>query len=552
MKKIIFSILIFWVCVLLVPAAAAAAEDDGCTVIAVGKKASADGSVILSHTDAGPDSRVYVVPAARHKAGATAPVYWGIQDAGRPLRDDGEVLGTIPQVSETYAYIHSAYPHINEHQLAIAESTINQRPELAVTRETGKQIMTVEQAEIFALQRCKKARDAVQLIGSLMETYGFLPSSGDGAEDLVIGDPDEAWVLEIFGVGPGWTQESGKPGAIWAAQRIGDDQALMIPNWSIIKEIDPEDKENFMVSANYLQEAVDRGWYDPASGKPFIWQEIYAPLPVEFATSRFWLFYSTFMPNLAQWPDRKLDKNPMDTINPYYQFVEPLSLYPFSAAPEKKISVHDVIAFQRSVFAGTIYDLTAQPQWLVADGKGGFKVSPLATPFPGSDLRALLKLSYRRPVARHRGHYGMVCQLRGWLPDAIGGVYWVYQDNPYISPYVPIYAGCSDTAPSYQTYDPEKYSDASARWTIDFVDNLCNLRFQDAIKEVLARRQPFEDKIFADQEKVEKEALRLHAISPKKAKAYLTAYCRELMEKVPPLYIEIRNRLITAFTNNRE
>ena len=141
----------------------------------------------------------------------------------------------------------------------------------------------------------------------------FLPSSGDGAEDLVIGDPDEAWVLEIFGVGPGWTRESGKPGAIWAAQRIGDDQALMIPNWSIIKEINPDDKDNFMVSANYLQEAVDRGWYNPASGKPFIWQEAYAPLPREFATSRFWLFYSTFMPGLAQWPDRKLDKNPYDT-----------------------------------------------------------------------------------------------------------------------------------------------------------------------------------------------------------------------------------------------
>ena len=530
----------------------AAADDEGCTVIAVGKKASADGSVILSHTDAGPDSRIYVVPAARHEPGAKAPVYWGIQDSARPLRDDGEVLGTIPQARETYAYIHSAYPHMNEYQLAIAESTINQRSELAVTRETGKQIMTVEQAEIFALQRCKKARDAVKLIGSLMETYGFLPSSGDGGEDLVVGDPDEAWVLEIFGVGPGWTPDSGKPGAIWAAQRIGDDQALVIPNWSIIKEIRAGDRENFMVSANYMQEALARGWYDPAAGKPFVWQDIYAPLPVEFATSRFWLFYSTFMPNLAQWPDRKLGMNPMATINPYHQSVEPLSLYPFSAAPEKKISLQDVIAFQRSVFEGTIYDFTAQPQWLVSDGKGGGRMSPLATPFPGSDLRALLKLSNRRPVARHRGHYGMVCQLRSWLPDAVGGVYWVYQDNPYISPYVPVYAGCTDTAPSYQTYDPEHYSDRSARWAIDFVDNLCNLRFQDAAREVLAMRQPFEDKIFADQERIEKEALRLHAADPRRAKAYLTRYCRGLMEQVPPLYIGIRNRLITLFTNNRE
>jgi dipeptidase len=549
MKKATLAILLILVLVLLLPAAS---DEEGCTVIAVGKKASADGSVILSHTDAGPNSRIYVVPAAKHKAGEKAPVYWGITDATRPPRDNGEILGEIPQAAETYAYIHSAYPHMNEHQLAIAESTIDERPELAVTRETGKQIMTVEQAEIFALQRCRRARAAVALIGRLMDTYGFLPSSGDGAEALVVGDPDEAWVLEIFGVGPGWTPESGKPGAIWAAQRVGDDQALIIPNWSIIKEIDPDDKDHFMVSSNYMREAVERGWYQPDGKRPFIWQQAYASLPVEYATSRFWLFYSTFMPHLAAWPDRKLKKNPMDTINPYYQTVEPLSLYPFSAAPEKKISLQDVIAFQRSVFAGTIYDFTAQPQWLVTDGQGGCKVSPLATPFPGSDLRALLKLSNRRPVARHRGHYGMVCQLRAWLPDEIGGVYWVYQDNPYISPYVPVYAGCTDTAPCYQAYDPEQYSDRSARWTIDFVDNLCNLRFQDAARVVQDMRQPFEDKIFSDQAQIEKEALRLRKTSPKKARAFLTAYCRGLMEKVPPLYIGIRERLITLFTNNRE
>lgn len=530
----------------------AAADDEGCTVIAVGKKASADGSVILSHTDAGPDSRIYVVPAARHKPGSKAAVHWGIQDPSRPLRDDGEVLGHIPQAAETYAYIHSAYPHLNEHQLAIAESTINQRPELVALHGSARQIMTVEQAEVFALQRCRKARDAVKLIGSLMEEYGFLPSSGDGGEALVVGDPGEAWVLEIFGVGPGWTPGSGRPGAIWAAQRLGDDQALVIPNWSIIKEIRADDAENFMVSANYLSEAIARGWYDPKSAKPFVWQEAYAPLPVEFATSRFWLFYSTFMPNLARWPERRLGADPMATINPYHQLVEPLSLYPFSAAPEKKISLQDVIAFQRSVFAGTIYDFTAQPQWLVADGKGGMQVSPLATPFPGRDLRALLKLSNRRPVARHRGHYGMVCQLRSWLPDAIGGVYWVYQDNPYASPYVPVYAGCSDTAACYQEYDPERYSDRSARWTIDAVDNLCSLRFQDAARVVGEMRAPFEEKIFADQERIEKEALARYRNNPRQAKAFLTGYCRGLMEQVPPLYVRIRERLLTLFTNNRE
>ncbi len=175
--------------------------------------------------------------------------------------------------------------------------------------------------------------------------------------------------------------------AIWAAQRLPEDQATMIPNWSIIEEIDAKDKNNFMVSKNYKQEAIDRGWYNPKSGKPFIWQEAYAPIPREWATGRFWLFHQTFAPNYAEWPDRFIKDDPYKGMNQYVQTVEPLSIYPFSVQPEKKISVQDVMAFQRSTFEGTIYDMTSGPQWLVTDGKGGYVKSPLATPFPDSDTR---------------------------------------------------------------------------------------------------------------------------------------------------------------------
>jgi len=530
-------------------------ESYGCTVIAVGKKATEDGSVILSHTDCGPDSRIYVVHGRKFKPGDQAPVYWGIQDADLPLMDDGEIIGYIPQVSETYTYFHSAYPHFNEHQLGIAESTTAQRAELAVIRDKDNkpnQIMTIEQAQIFALQRCKKAREAVQLIGDLMTTYGFLPSSGDGAEDLVIGDTEEAWVFEVFSVGPGWTRESQKPGAIWAAQRLPDDEAAMIPNWSIIKEINLQDTENFMASVNYMQEAVDRGWYNPKSGKPFIWQEIYAPLPVEYATSRFWLFFTTFAPHYKEWPDRSLKGDSYRGLNQYYQYVEPLSIYPFSIKPEKKISVRNIMAFQRSTFEGTIYDLTSGPQWLVPDWKGGFVKSPLATPFPGSDLRKLLKLTNRRPVARHRGHYGMICQLRGWLPKEIGGIYWVYLDNPYISPYVPIYSGNLSTADCYSIYNPEKYEEKSARWAIDFVDNLANLKFQEAVKDIWAVRNPFEEEIFTKQQEIEKEALALHRKNPRAAQKFLTNYSNGLMTRVLDMYHNLRDTLIVKYTNNRE
>lgn len=524
-----------------------------CTVIAVGKKASADGSVIISHTDTGPDSRIFYVPGKIYKKGDMAPIFGGIQDASLPLNDDGKILGYLPQVEKTYGYFQSAYSHMNEYQLGIAESTTAQRNELVCTLDNGKQIMTIEQAMIFALQRFKKAKEATQFIGDLLTTYGFLPSSGDGSETLVIADTEEAWVFEVFGVGPGWTPESKKPGAVWAAQRLPDDQATMIPNWSIIKEINVKDKQNFMVSANYMQDAIDRGWYDLKSGKPFIWQDIYTPLPEEYATSRFWLFYHTFTPNLKSWPDRMLDPaNPFKGMQPYYQVVEPLTIYPFAAVPEKKISVQDVMAFQRSTFEGTIYDMTSYPEWLVPDGKGGYIKSPLATPFPSSEMRKLIKQTYRRPVARHRGHYGMVMQLRGWLPNEIGGVYWVYLDNPYFSPYVPIYAGNLSVAETYNIYDPNKYDEKSARWAIDFVDNLANLRFQDIAKDVRTVRDPFEAEMFNNQKLIEDNALTLYKNDPKSAREFLTNYSNDKMNRVTEMFLNLRDQIITKYTNNHE
>jgi dipeptidase len=533
-------------------------SSQACTIIAVGKNATEDGSVLISQTDTGQDTRIYVVHGKKFEPGSKAPVYFGIQDASNELLDDGDILGYIPQVEETYTYFHTAYSHINEHQLAIAESTTDQREGLKVTRETGGQIMTIEQAMIFALQRHKKARDAAKFIGELMTEYGFIPSSGDGSESLVVGDTGEAWVFEVVGVGPGWTPESGKPGAVWAAQRLPDDHATMIPNYSIIKQIDPEDTANFMVSENYLQEAVDRGFYDPASGLPFIWQDAYSPLTAEYATGRFWLFHTTFAPNHTDWPDRQLDGDPFKGLNQYFQTVEPLSIYPFSVKPEKKISVRDIMAFQRSVFEDTIYDITGGPQWLVPgrDEEGNFTnefvKSPLATPFPGRDMRELLKLTYRRPVARHRGHSGMVAQLRDWLPDAVGGVYWIFIDNPYVGPYVPMYAGNLSTHESYQVYDPEKYDERSARWAFDFVDNLANLKFQEAIKDVRVVRDPFEQAMFDRQAEVEEEALALHKKDPQSAREYLTEYSNGLMKQATEMYVELRNELIVNYTNNQE
>ncbi|MCF8368747.1 MAG: C69 family dipeptidase [Bacteroidales bacterium] len=522
-----------------------------CTVIVAGKKATVDGSLIVSHTDAGPDCRVHVMPGQFFTKGAQTPIYWGMTELGRPLGDYGDTLGFMPQVEQTFSYFQSAYPQMNEYQLTIGESTTSMREELKLDLETCKQIMTVEQAQAFALQRCKTAKEALKLITALMEKYGFRPSCAGESESLVLADTKEAWVLEIFAVGNTWNPESGKPGAIWAAQRVPDDHVLIIPNWSIIKQIDLKDTENFRASANYMLEAIDRGWYDPESGQDFVWQDVYAPVAREWATSRFWLFYATQAPNLKDWPDR-FTTDPFKGDDQYTQYVEPLSLYPFSVKPEKKMSVQDVMAFQRSTFTGTEYDKENAPGWYYPDKDGKLVKSEHATPFPTEGMRKILKINRRRNVARARGEYGMIAQLRDWLPNEVGGIYWFYVDNAFTSPYVPMYAGITDVADCYKHYDKEQFSENSMRWVVDFVDNLLYLRWQDAVKDLHAARDPMEQRFFDEQKDVDEKFSALYKKNPKKAKAYLTELTIKRQNEALKLFQDLRIELITKYTNNKQ
>jgi len=457
----------------------------------------------------------------------------------------------IPQVKETYAYFQSAYPQMNEWQLTIGESTTSMREELRLNDTICKQIMTVEQAQAFALQRCKTAKEALKLITALMEKYGFRPSCVGESESLVIADTEEAWVLEIFAVGNEWKPKSGKPGAIWAAQRIPDDHVIMIPNWSIIKQINLEDPDNFRASVNYMTEAIDRGWYDPDSGKDFVWQDVYAPVPREWATSRFWLFHATFAPDLPNLPNR-YTTDPFKGEDQYTQFVEPLSIYPFSVKPEKKIKVQDIMAFQRSTFTGTIYDKENAPGWYYPNSDGQMVRSAHATPFPTAEMRKLLKINRRRNVARARGEYGMIAQLRGCLPNEIGGIYWFYVDNAFTSAYVPMYAGVTDVAECYKNYDKDQFSDNSMRWVVDFVDNLLYLKWQDAVKDLHEVRDPLEQRFFDEQEAVDQRFLELYKVSPKKAKKYITKLTIERQNETLKMFQDLRITLITKYTNNKQ
>ncbi len=532
----------------------ASSDHEGCTVIGVGPGATVDGSVITSHTDCCSECRIQVIPGRTFPPGAMAPVHWGMAYFGAgddrrplPLGDFGKVIGHIPQAERTYTYFHTGYSQMNEKQLAIGESTCSQRAELDVPYVEGltRQIMTVEQAQVFALQRCASAREAVKLIGGLVEKYGFLPSCS-GSEALCIADPRELWEMEICSVGPEWTPESGKPGAIWAARRIPDDHVIVIANYFRIREIDPGD-QGTLVSPNYMTEAVSRGWYDPESGRPFIWQEAYAPPIREGNLSRMWLVTSSLAPSLKAWPKRSMS----DFAGPatlYSQDIEGAAFYPYSFKPERKVSVRDIIAFQRSAFEDTIYDMTLDPAWAVAGGGGRMVKSPMASPFIGPDLERALGIRHHRTIATEG--YGMVAQLRSWLPDAIGGIYWFYVDNPFVSPYIPIYAGVTDVSPFYKTYDYFAFSEDSARWAVDFVEKLMLLRWQAAVKDLRQARDPVEAAFFAEQGKVDAEAAALLEKDPAEAAKFLTALTIGRMEKLVDLYRNLRRKLLTKYTGD--
>jgi dipeptidase len=536
------------------PLGADGAKQEGCTVIGAGRLATADGSVITSHTDCCSECRIQVIPGRAYPKGAMAPVHWGMVYFGAeddrqalPLGEFGKIIGEIPQVERTFTYFHTGYSQMNEKQLAIGESTCSQRAELDVAYVEGltRQIMTIEQAQVFALERCATAREAVKLIGGLVEKYGFLPSCG-GSEALCVADPRELWTMEICSVGPDWTPGSGKPGAIWAARRVPDDHVVVIANYFRIREIDPKSPD-VMVSPNYMKEAVDRGWHDPKSGRPFIWQEAYAPPIREGNLSRMWLITSSLAPSLKAWPRRGLN----DAAGPgtlYAQPFEGAAFYPYSFKPEKKVTVQDVIAFQRSTFENTIYDMTWDPAWMVPAGGGRLEKSPMATPYISGDMERVLRIRHHRTIATEG--YGMVAQLRSWLPDAVGGIYWFYVDNPFVSPYVPVYAGVTAVSPLYKSYDFREFSEDSARWSVDFVEKLMLLRWQSAVKDLRAARDPVENGFFADQASIDAKAAEMIKSDPAGAAKYLTELTVLRMEKLVDVYRKLRKTLLTKYTGD--
>lgn len=523
-----------WVVLLIVAIGGSSAYT--CTDIVAGKLATVDGSVITSHTcDGRYDSRLIIVPAADHEPGEMAPVYeWIVYGDRRDL----ELLGEIPQVPHTYKYFNVAYPFANEHQVLIGETTISGASE---TANSDDAIMTIEQLEVFALQRSTTAREAIQIMGDLAVEYGYRESCNRG-ECLTVTDPDEAWVFEVFGVGPLWTPDSGKPGAAWCAQRVPDDHITCVPNKSRIGLIDPDDTENFMVCDNYITTAVELGIYDPESGQPFNWKFSYGGVSPTWTSSRLWRVYNVLAPS----GDWKWDY---------------VAYYPFSVKPDEKVSVHDIIALYRDTMAGTEYDITLDPVWLVNTrvttyDEEGNRIrtyvdlpSDLAGPEPLGDIYKLSggEMSTQRYIAVGRCSYFFVSQARDWLPDEIGGLLWFGLNNPAISPFVPLYTGVTEVPESWTILDRNTLDRDSAWWAFGLANKLVNAQYGDFKPDLDELLVPMQDDMYFMQDIIEQAALDLYAVDPEQACQFLTNYTCSRMSAAEAAYWDFVDELLFDF-----
>ncbi len=471
-----------------------------CTPMGVGKNASADGSVMVSHTcDGWYDQRIQIIPGGTHKPGEMVDIYNILCYATRPDRPIKKV-GEIPQAEKTYTYFHIGYPFMNDQQVMMGEFTWSGRDELG----SPEGMMYIENLEDLGLARAATARDAIRVMGEMAEKYGY----ADGGETLVVGDPKELWVFEVCGPGL-WNKESGRPGAHWAARRVPDDQVFVGANRARIGEIDFNDKENFMYSTDLTKLPEQMGWWK--QGEPFHFANIFNPEPYGYPyyqARREWRAFSLVAPSQK------------------FEVLDEYEHYPFSVVPDKKLKIQDIMNIYSDHLEGTDYDLTKGPA-----------AGPFGDPNRWSTPAAVRPegkkgLDWERPIAMFRCSYSFVSQSRDWLPNPVGGVLWFGEDAPDTTVYTPIYCGVTELPKPWTTGKRHVFDRDSAWWAFNLVNNWANLRWNAMYAEIREKKAEFENVFFEKQADVEKKAVELYKKNPSEAVKYLTDYTNEALNKV--------------------
>ncbi len=481
---------------------------EACTNLIVGKKASKDGSVMCSYSadDYGMFIGLCHFPAGKHSKGEMRKVYdW----------DTNEYHGEIPEAEETYNVIGN----INEYQVSIGETTFGGREEMVDT--TG--ILDYGSLIYIALQRSKTAREAIKVMTGLVETYGYC-SEG---ETFTICDPNEAWIMEMMGKGPG------SKGVVWVALRVPDDAICAHANQSRIRTFNIKDKKNVMVSDDCIGYARRMGWFDGAD-KDFSFCDAYAKPDFSgrrICDARVWSFFNHFS----------------DDMNRYIPYVEgkqadtePLPLW---IVPNRKVSLQDMEACMRDHYEGTPFSLDNDPGRGVWDMP--YRPTPLTYTVDGK------KYFNERPISTQQSAFSYVAQLRSWLPRQIGGILWFGNDDGNMVAFTPVYCGNTVRPECYNTKgaDDVTFSNKNAFWVCNWVSNMVYPRYSLMFPSLKEVRDSLDNSYFVNQPAVEKKALSLYENSREEAVKYLNDYSNTVAQQMLDRWNELAIYLIVKYND---
>ena len=457
-----------------------------CTNLIVGKAASADGSVIVSYSADSYGMYGYLChyPAAVHAEGTWREVYdW----------ETGRYTGRIPEAAQTYNVIGN----INEHQVTIAETTFGGREELV----NPEGIIDYGSLIYIALQRSKTAREAIDVMTSLVEEYGY----NSGGESFTIADPNEVWIMEMIGKGPE------HKGAVWVAIRIPDDCISAHANQARIRQFPLKDKKNCLYSKDVIKFAREKGYFEGKDSE-FDFAAAYCPVDfggLRYCDARVWSYFNMFA------------ATDMNAYLPWAMGDASATPMPLYVQPKQKVSVRDVQHAMRDHYEGTPMDIT-----------GDLGAGPWSMPYRPSPLSFKVddKTYFNeRPISTQQTAFTFVSQMRSNLPNAIGGVLWFGTDDANMAVFTPVYC-CTNVVPECykrEKADPVTFSAESAFWLFNMVSNMVYPRYSALIGDLKKVQQECENGFAAGQAAVEAKAQELYNDNPPKAVAMLTKYTAE-------------------------
>lgn len=480
-----------------------------CSNLIVGKKASVDGSVLVSYNadDYGMFGYLCHYPAGTHPKGTMRQIYdW----------DSGVYHGEIEEAPVTYNVIGN----INEFQLSIGETTYGGREEMVDS--TG--ILDYGSLIYVSLQRAKTAREAISVMTSLVEKYGY---NSEG-ETFSICDPNEAWIMEMQGTG------AGSKGVVWVALRIPDDAICAHANQSRIGKFNMKDKKNVLYSKNVISYARKMGWFNGKDSE-FSWKNTYAFPDFSgrrFCDARVWSFFNHYADGFDRYLPWALGKD---------KDAEDMPLW---IVPNRKLSVADVENGMRDHYEGTALALDT-----TSIGSGIYEMPYRPTPLTFTvDGKQYFN---ERPISTQQTAFTFVSQLRSWLPREIGGVLWFGNDDANMVAYTPVYCGNTVQPACYNTKgaDAVTFSSDNAFWLCNMVSNMVYPRYSQLFPELKAVRDSLETSYFANQTSIEKQAADLYQTDKAAALKLLNNYSNAKADEMLANWKRLATRIIVKYND---